>query len=306
MLRLSTKPQRRPRIGLALGSNRLSAARLSPADEGWSVDWSRETMLSESLFRDEPTARHESVLCETVGAIASEAARTYEPVHIALPDAAASFAVFPLEELPEGDASRRELVRWSFENDRHLRGDDFACAYQAMGVDEDNKHLMYACAQPQRWLDVLLRACKQAGIVPWAIDTAFAFHFNRLQDRLDVAPDGGAALIIGPQDWTLLVWDNQLRPRLIRSRWLEETEDAAATTAQEVERLLRAYLRGDARRSVSRLYLSGTGIVAERVGQALNARARMPVIRIDLCADISGEPVPAGLPRTAVIAAVAR
>lgn len=296
MSRLSIKPPARPRVGIALGATSLSAARLVPADGGWAVEWSRHVSLPVTLFSGEPQAQHEAALVGALIAIVGDSVRAYQPIYVALPDAVASFAVFALDELPAGDAARLDLVRWSFENDRHLRADDLACAYQALGMEGD-KHLLYACAHDKRWLAAVIRAFDHAGAVPWAIDSAAGFHFNLLQSRIGGEPHSGAAAIIGPQVWTLIVWDAELRPRLIRSRWLEAAQTGAAdgipALAREIERLLQAYVHGDERRVVSRLYLSGTGPVAEGLGQALDARARTPVTRIDLCAGLAWQETPA-------------
>ena len=282
MSRLSIKPPRRPHIGIALGATSLAAARLVPTDSGWTVDWSRHASLPAALFSGEPRAQHEAALAEALIAVAGEAAQRYQPVYVALPDAAASFAVMALDELPAGDAARLDLVRWSFENDRHLRADDLACAVQVLGM-EDGKHLLYACAHDKRWLGATIRAFEQAGIVPWAIDSAAGFHFNLLHGRIGAEPHSGALAIVGPQGWTWMVWDAQLRPRLVRSRSLDVAHagmaDGIQALAREIERLLQAYVHGDERRAVSRLYLSGTGAVGARLGDALDARVQVPVTR---------------------------
>lgn len=296
MSRLSIKPPLRPRVGIALGATSLAAARLLPADGGWTVEWSRHVSLPATLFSGEPQAHHEAALAEALIAVAGEAAQTYQPVVVALPDAAASFAVFALDELPAGDAARLDLVRWSFENDRHLRADDLACAHQTLGMEE-GKHLLYACAHDKRWLATVLRAFDQAGVTPWAIDSAAGFYFNLLQSRIGGEPHSGAVLIVGPQTWTLIAWDAGQRPRMIRSRWLDAeragTAEGIQALAHEIERLMQAYVHGDARRAVDRLYLSGTGPVAVGVGQVLDARARKPISRIDLCAGLAWQETPA-------------
>lgn len=296
MSRLSIKPPLRPRVGIALGATSLAAARLVPADGGWTVEWSRHVSLPAALFNGEPQAHHEAALAEALIAVAGEAVHAYQPVYVALPDAAASFAVFVLDELPAGDAARLDLVRWSFENDRHLRADDLACAHQALGMEE-GKHLLYACAHDKRWLAAVLRAFDQAGVIPWAIDSAAGFHFNLLQSRLEGEPHSGAVVIVSPQVWTLIVWDAGQRPRLIRSRWLDAecagTVNGIQALAREIERLLQAHVHGDERRAVNRLYLSGAGPIAEGLGQALDARVQTPVTRIDLCAGLAWQETPA-------------
>lgn len=307
MSRLSIKPPMRPRLGIALGATSLAAARLLPADGGWTVEWARHASLPAALFSGEPQAHHESALAEALNNVVGEAARGYQPVYVALPDAAASFAVFALDALPAGDAARLDLVRWSFENDRHLRADDLACAYQTLGVD-DGKHLLYACAHDKRWLAAVIRAFEQAGVVPWAINSAAGYYFNLLQSRIGEEPGSGAVVIVGLQAWTLIVWDGGQRPRLIRSRWLEDVRAGAAdgieALAREIERTLQAYVRGDERRAVSRLYLSGKGLLAEELGQMLDARAQAPITRIDLHAGLAWEEIPALETHPALVAAV--
>lgn len=295
MSRLSIRPPLRPRIGIALGATALAAARLSPCADGWTVDWARHMSLPSTLFQGEPQAHHEATLTEALTLVVGDGAQDYHPVYVALPDAAASFAVFALDALPAGDAARLDLVRWSFENDRHLRADDLACAYQDLGMD-DGKHLLYACAHNKRWLATVLCAFKHVGIVPWTVDCAARFHFNLLQDRIGAEPESGAVVIVSLQAWTLIVWDTEQRPRLIRSRWFEAQRagsvDGIGILARDIERTLQAYVHNHPRCAVSRLYLSGRGPLADELSQALDARAQTPVTRIDLHAGLTGEEKP--------------
>ena len=309
MSRLSIKPPVRARVGIAIGATSLAAARLLPVDGGWTVEWARHASLPATLFSGEPQAHHEAALAEALTSVVGEDARGYQPVYVALPDAAASFAVFSLDALPTAEAARLDLVRWSFENDRHLRADDQACVYQALGTEE-GKHLLYACAHQKRWLAAIVRAFDQAGVVPWAIDSAAGFHFNLLHSRIGEEPCSGAVVIVGMQAWTLIVWDVEQRPRLIRSRWLEPDGAGAAdgieALAREIERTLQAYVHGDERRAVSRLYLSGKGPLAEELGQLLDARALASITRIDLHAGLAWQEIPATETHSALVTAMER
>lgn len=289
MSRLSIRSPLRPRLGIALGATEVAAARLTPADGGWTVDWARHQSLPVTLFQGEPQAHHEAALAETLSHVVDKGARDYQPVFVALPDAAASFAVFSFDALPTSDSARLALVHWSFENDRHLRADDLACAYQVLGMDE-GKHLVYACAHDKRWLATVRCAFEHAGIVPWTVDCGARFQFNQLQDHLGTEPQSGAVVIVGLQTWTLIAWDSGRRPRLIRSRWLAApsagSTDGAATLAREVERTLQAYVHNDPRYAINRLYLSGNGAFADDLSQALNVRAHTAVTRINPCTDL--------------------
>jgi len=306
---LSIRAPLRARVGIAIGATSLAAARIVPVDGGWTVDWARYASLPATVFSGEPQVHHETELAEALTSVVGEAARGYQPVYVALPDAAASFAVFALDALPPGDAARMDLVRWSFENDRHLRADDLACAYQVLGMD-DGKHLLYACAHDKRWLAAVMRAFEQAGVVPWAIDSAAGYYFNLLQSRIGTQPCSAAVVIVGVQAWTLIVWDVEQRPRLIRSRWLQADRAGAAeeteAVAREIERTLQAYVHGDEHRSISRLYFSGKGPLAEELGQVLDARAKTPITRIDLHAGLAWQQTPAIETHPALVAAVER
>ena len=153
-----------------------------------------------------------------------------------------------------------------------------------------------------------MRTFAQAGVVPWAIDSAAGFHFNLLQSRIGGEQCSGAVVIVGMQAWTLIVWDIQQRPRLIRSRWLEAEGDGATdgieALAREIERTLQAYVRGDARRAVNRLYLSGNGPLAEELGQLLDARALTSITRIDLHADLTWQEIPPSETHSALVTAM--
>lgn len=313
MSRLSIRSPLRTRLGIALGATEVAAARLTPADGGWTVDWARHQSLPAALFQGEPQAHHQAMLAETLSHIVDEGVRDYQPVFVALPDAAASFAVFAFDALPASDSARLALVHWSFENDRHLRADDLVCAYQVLGMDE-GKHLVYACAHDKRWLATVQSAFEHARIVPWTIDCGARFQFNQLQDHLGAELQSGAVVIVGLQTWTLVAWDSGRRPRLIRSRWLAApiagSTDEAVTHAREIERTLQAYVHNDPRYAISRLYLSGSGPFADDLSQALNARAHTPVTRIDLCVDLmkvkAGAETPTLETGAALVAAAAR
>lgn len=313
MSRLSIRSPLRPRLGIALGATEVAAAHLTPADGGWTVDWARHQSLPVALYQGEPQVHHQAILAETLSHIVDEGPRDYQPVFVALPDAAASFGVFAFDALPTSDSARLALVHWSFENDRHLRADDLACAYQVLGMDE-GKHLVYACAHDKRWLATVRCAFEHAGIVPWTVDCGVRFQFNQLQDHLGAEPQSGAVVIVGLQTWTLIAWDSGRRPRLVRSRWLAGpsvgSTDGAATHARDVERTLQAYVHNDARYAISRLYLSGRGTFADDLSQALNARTHTPVTRIDLCTDLmkvrAGAETPILETGAALVAATAR
>lgn len=313
MSRLSIKSPLRPRLGIALGATSLAAVRLTPRQDGWSVDWARHSLLPEALFQGEPQAQHETALAETLTQLVGENAHDYQPVFVALPDAAASFAIFAFDALPSNDAARLALVHWSFENDRHLRAGELVCAYQVLGMNE-GKYLVYACAHEKRWLATVQRAFEHAAIVPWTIDCAVRFHFNRLQDHLSVEPQSAAVVIIGLQTWTLIAWDSAWRPRLVRSRWLATpsagSQDEVVALAREIERTLQAFAHNDARSVIGRLYLSGSGPFADNLNQALNARTHTPVTRIDPCTDLvklrADTEVPALETGAALVAAATR
>lgn len=310
MLRLSINRSSRPRIGIALGATTVAAAQLRPGIP-WEIQWSRQVSLPVMLFSHAPDAGCEDALAAALAEVAPEAARTSGPVHIALPDAGGHVAVFEFDELPGSDSARLDLVRGCFERDRHLNAASMACCCQALGT-EDGKQLLYASAVEQSWLDCIRRALDRAGIVPWAVDTSVAFHFNRLGEWRVNANDAqsGGMVVVGPQSWTLLIWDGVARPRLVKSRWCDgldrEPGCGAEEVSGEIQRLIQAYVHGEERRALWQLYVCGVSARAQEIATELRVRSGGRVARIDPLAGLGFDESPDPATHGAVTAAVGR
>src|SRR5262249_46019959 len=82
--------------------------------------------------------------------------------------------------------------------------------------------------------------------------------------------------VLAADAWSLWLWDARGRPRFARSRWRSPRE-SHADIALEIERLIVAYVHGDASRGVERVHvLAGEEAVA--MAAALDARLRDPCI----------------------------
>jgi len=124
------------------------------------------------------------------------------------------------------------------------------------------------------WQKLVGEALSRARIVPWSVSANACRQFNRFHDRLTQST--GALIVLAADAWSLWLWDARGRPRFARSRWRSPRE-SHADIALEIERLIVAYVHGDASRGVERVHvLAGEEAVA--MAAALDARLRDPCI----------------------------
>jgi hypothetical protein len=198
----------------------------------------------------------------------------YLPVHVSLPDAVVRVATFELDQMPKTRAAQLDLVRFRF--GRQGMNGNHAYACQPLERDGD-RHFLFGMAVDAAWQRLVSDALVEAGIVAWSLNANVCRQFNRFHDRLTQA--SGALVALAPDAWSVWLWDSQGRPRYARARWRTAADDHA-DIALEVERSILAYVHGDPKRTVSRVFTAGdeTGAMTG----ALDARLLEPCARLSV------------------------
>ena len=253
--------------GLAIGRDYVGFAHLVAGRAAALV----ETKLATPLFSGAPTPAAASALDEALGRFPEKLRRRYLPVHVSLPDAAVNAATFELEQLPKTHAAQIDLVRLRFSR----LGVSAAHLYACEPLERDgDKHLLFGMAGEASWQKLVNEALARARIVPWSVSANACRQFNRFHDRLTQA--SGALIVLAPDAWSLWLWDASGRPRFARSRW-RTSKESHADIALEIERLIVAYVHGDASRGVERVHVLA-GEEAGAMAAALDARLREPCV----------------------------
>jgi hypothetical protein len=265
----------RAAVGVAIGAHQVCAVRLTSDRDAWSLDWSRCEKLHAPIFRATPSAEAVAALEKAVSTVCGGVNRQYVPVHVSLPDPLAAVSVFELDELPKGRDAQRNLVNWRFAKEHYGDERPLRCASQALG-SRDAKQLLLGMALETPWLDAVREALQRAGIVPWTMNIATCYRFNRFYPLLTAERHGGAIVALDPDAWALALWDADGRLRWLRGRWRDSLPEGAAaydTIAVDTERFILAYVHGGADRRVERVYVAG-GDETVALAEALDRRLR--------------------------------
>ena len=310
-------------IGIELAGERLIAIHTELMGAVWNVTHVVEEYLPFVPFRGAPRAEETSALAQALERLAGSQHQTQLPIQFALPDPAAMYQVLEFESIPGAVHERNALARFRLEKEWPAAV-NMECVTQPLGEDQ-GRALLLVMAVDRAWLGCLRTACRVAGLVPSVVDMTMCHVFNRLQERLgDDARDGvgttpgtgevdrvgntrsrprrelaveeasgGALLVIEPHAWTLLLWDNAIRPRFVRTRWREAASGQAPdyeAIAIEVERLVRAYVLAAPGRNVSGLYVCAADADLAPLAACLDTRMRTPCVRLSLGQGLSFAP----------------
>ena len=307
-LRARAWPAPRVCTGIELAGDKLIAARAELVGELWTVTQIAQERLPFTPFRATPHAGDESTLAQTLERLVGTQ-RQSQPIQFALPDPAAIFQILELESLPATAQERNALAHFRLEKELPA-ATKTTCVTQSLGTDQ-GRALMLVIAIDRAWLECLRAACRLAGIVPNTMDMTVCHVFNRLHETLNGRTGDGALLVMEPHAWTLLLWDKDIRPRFVRTRWREvgagPTSDHEAI-AIEVERLVRAYALASPERKVDRLYVCAAENDSEPVAERLDSRMHTPCVRLGCEQGLSLAPKPEQdiIPPGALAAAVLR
>lgn len=278
-------------IGLGLSGNRVAAVRVERAGDGYCVTHAAEERLPFIPFRGlAPRAEDAAIFAQAIQRLAMAVPQGHCPLQIALPDPAAIFQVLEFDTLPGTAQERAAIARFRLEKEWPAVA-QMECAFQVL--NEEGRAMLIASAVQRAWLDWLREGCRTAGFAPGVADIGLSHIFNRFHDVIAKGKGDGVLISIEPDTWSVLLWDQDRRPRFVRSRWRdsgsEEDEDYGAI-AQDVERLVRAYVLASPGRRIDGIYLCANEAVRAPFADRMNARMSAPCILLDMAEEFSGAP----------------
>jgi hypothetical protein len=208
----------------------------------------------------------------------------YRTLQVSLPDAAARWEVFEMEKVPAAGEPLEKFLNWRF-NPHSASAEPLVFTSQVLG-GEKNKKLLLGVALPHAWLQLVRQAFEVAGGRMGVMDLASRFRFNWFHETF--LPKGSGALVSLERDyWTLLIWDDQTRPRFQRSKWwgepLPESRGLALDeVVLETERTIRSYVHSGPDRSVENLFLLAPETWRDRALQAFHPPTEGRVLGLSL------------------------
>ena len=263
--------------GLMIGRTHVSFVSTMRNGTGRRIIRADERLLETPLFVGQPTNAIKDELAAMLRELAPEAVDRYMPLHLSLPGAAVQVAAFCLDALPKTHAERLDLARWHFMQAAGA-GQTLACDCEPIGKDGD-KHLMLGFAMDAAWHACLVGALAQAGMTAWSLNADVCRQFNQFHERLSEESQGGALLVVDPDSWSLLVWDDLGRVRYCSSRWRRAGVNEFPEIAEEVERRILTCVASLPALKVENLFVV-TGDGGTDLADALDARLREPCIRL--------------------------
>lgn len=268
------RAQEVPCLGLEIGRESFWIARMNPKGEAARLEWCEKRLLPQTAFSGAPTGGFSSELAKALKPFFSS--KEYEVLQVALPDPAVRLEVFEVEKVPASQKDLREFLEWRFNQGKEGEKQPLAFTTQILGVEE-GKTLLLSMAVDSRWLDSFNQAFLLAGIRPSTVDMAFSHRFNFFHGTFKEKGASGALLTLEPGFWSLGVWDKDLRPRFVRSKWWDKECSSLKDlplqeTILEVERNIRSYVHSGKNRSVEALYVAGPEDWLPGITKALAAR----------------------------------
>jgi hypothetical protein len=265
-------------VGLALTRDSATLAVSHGGHASPAPQMLRRAPLGIRLYEGDPPADAGESLAAVLARLRAELRRGPLPLQISLPDPAVSLQFFEFDAWPARRSEREMLVSWRFAKALALDRARLACGWQRLGRSPDHP-LVLATATERRWLDLVLSACREAGFVPTVADMNANFYFNGFYDQW---PPGehGALLIVESASWALMLWDDQRRPRFLRSRWRDSVHGADYDSiAADSERQVRAYVHGGPGRRIARIMVAGgeSAALMDRLGYP----PRFPCVALD-------------------------
>lgn len=138
--------------------------------------------------------------------------------NVALADPLTVLHVFPLQDPPEKKDLARRMAGWLGAQELGLRK-EMVFDTQLLGCSEDGRDLLLGVAVDKGLLERLNCAALGAGLRVRNVNPAAVYRFNRLHDSLqDARP--GMLVSLERHYWSLLLWDEQQRIRIAKSKWL--------------------------------------------------------------------------------------
>lgn len=277
-------------VGLVVGRNNLLAVLMERDGNEYSVARIAEEILPFELFAAAaPSAENCESISKAMERLSAAVPQTYCLLQIALPDPAAVFQIMEFDSLPQTEGEREAIALFKF--GKEFPGQpEMRCATQVIS-SKNEKGLMLSAFIQKAWLDCINDACRRARWVPNVIDARICYIFNRFYEVLQSAPGDGVLISIESDAWSILFWDAQQRPRLVRSRWRESSaldNQDHESIALDIERLIMSYVLRVPGRKIGRIFFSASKEDFEMlVAQLDGGRLHIPCVYLDSMEGIS-------------------
>lgn len=245
-------------IGIAVGAKYVTIAQVSRRNQNHELDWMNNIALPEALFNIK-SKNTETILTQALSELCQDYRKTAIPIYLSLPNPVFITSVFEMDELPKTDQTIKSYIEWRFNREHHLENQSITCAYQYLGLNHQDKHLMLGLAIPNEWLGAVKAACHAAHIMPRMISMDICYRLNRFYDIISKKENDGMFISINKNAWAVLVLDHLSRMRFIRSRWRQsDTENDYDSIKLEIERVARSYVNAAKGRKLTTTYITGT------------------------------------------------
>lgn len=227
-----------------------------------------------TAFRD-ITATN-GVFNKLVDDIKTRASSSYQSIRIGLPDPIVQYANFEFDELPGKQAVLNALIRKRFSHEHHLDEDSIVCSCQSLQI-KGEKPGVIASAVDKELIQNIEQVFADRGMLIDRIDSVLAYKINLLFSAA-VVNNSGAFISLESDYWTIVIWDDDLNLRFIKSRWREtgmtDRNAEIQIIATEAERIIRTYIHADDTRHVEQIYLSATDSESDKLRDCISLRTR--------------------------------
>ena len=242
-----------------------------------------EEYLPFAPFANSPPHHEEcAILSLAMQRLAASIPQGYWPLQIALPDPAAIFQVMEFEALPKTLHERAAIAQFRLEKELPTMA-NMQCTTQVISKG-DEQGLLLAVFIQRAWLDCLNNACRAAGLVPSVIDISISHLFNRLYGVVNAGSGDGVLISIEPETWSIMFWDDDHRPRFVRSRWRDTStgkNDDHEVIVRDIERLILSYVLRVPGRRIEGIYLCANEDDRASMVALLDTRMQIPCVQID-------------------------
>ena len=128
-------------VGVALGRHSLAAVQTMGVPGKRRVEWSEKIGLKHPLFSGMPNSETEVQLVNIFSNLLNKTKNNYNVFQIALPDPAASWEVFELDQAPVSIKATQEFLNWRLSQTLGKAAPSFLFASQLLGL-ENKKNLL--------------------------------------------------------------------------------------------------------------------------------------------------------------------
>lgn len=270
-------------LRLSFGSLSIHASLTTQFRQKHTIEWQETAHLQRPFFRNTPDSFHRDILDSFFEKVNGQIQDKFVQVEVFLPDPISLYGFYQLDSVPDNARQCRQLAGWRLGKQFHIHSNEWLCDYQILG-EVQQKHLMMAVGVDVAWLTLIQDGLYENGILTTLVDTRINHAFNQM--AASVTQKAAAAIMVSTDYWTVMAWDDQARPRLVRSRWrniiLQEAETDLVEVVQEIIETLLIYGNQGTDTQINEIYILGTGQVEQALAAVLNQHMTKPIQHIEL------------------------